>query len=222
MKKLLALLLALAMVLSVSMLMWGCEKDEEPEQTEETEEKKEDTIVGDWKGEMDLTDFLNEKMESAMGEEMMEYMEMKDIVFDVKMSFDDDGEMEMTFDGEKAVESICDQMTDGLTRWIEDMIEESGEDYTVDEVAEQAFGMSLEEYVEENLVASMDVESLEQSESGEYELDGDKLYVGDEGKYFTIDLDGDELKLKECSEEPEDEQAEMILELLCDTVFERD
>lgn len=221
MKKLLAMLLALAMILSVSMLMWGCENDEEPEQSKETEEKKEDTIVGDWKGKMDLTDLLNETMENAMGEEMMEYMEMEDIVFDVTMSFDDDGEMEIAFDGEKAVESICDQMTDGLTRWIEDLIEESGEDYTVDEVAEQVFGMSLDKYVEEGLVESMNVEELVQSGGGEYELDGDKLYIEDDG-YFTIDLDGDELKLKEYSEEAEDEQTEMILELLCDTVFERD
>ena len=221
MKKLLAMLLALAMILSVSMLMWGCENDEEPEQSKETEEKKEDTIVGDWKGKMDLTDLLNETMENAMGEEMMEYMEMEDIVFDVTMSFDDDGEMEIAFDGEKAVESICDQMTDGLTRWIEDLIEESGEDYTVDEVAEQVFGMSLDKYVEEGLVESMNVEELVQSGGGEYELDGDKLYIEDDG-YFTIDLDGDELKLKEYSEEAEDEQTEMILELLCDTVFVRD
>ena len=45
--------------------------------------------------------------------------------------------------------------------------------------------MSIDEYIE-SIAESFDADSM--TSSGEYELDGDELYMDDSGNYYTIRL----------------------------------
>lgn len=63
---------------------------------------------------------------------------------------------------------------------------------TADEYAEEMLGCSVEEFITNAFADSLDVSSMETS--GEYELNGKKLYLDEDDSYYTIALDGDELK----------------------------
>ena len=114
-------------------------------------------------------------------------------------SFSED-EFEIAFnekDYSKALDNAAEIWIDGYYAIIEMMIEENGLDMTPDEYAEQAFGCSVEEYIEDAVVTDMNSSNFENF--GDYELNGTKLYLDGDSDYYKIEIDGDELTIKSYS-----------------------
>ena len=174
----------------------------EPQVTEpEVTEPEEVTIVGEWAAEVDLAPMFNMIFVSMAGEEIAEYIALDSFEVVQIMTFDDDGEFTMVYEEDSFMDSLEDAMDvwkDGYTSLIEDQIAASGKDITVEEAAQEALGMSIDEYIE-SIAESFDPDSL--SGSGEYELDDDELYLDDSGNYYTIRLTEDEFEFVDYSDE---------------------
>lgn len=232
-KSILALLLALVVMFT----FFGCaeqEDDDKKSDKESTsqnsdkndddkdreEEKEEDTgIVGEWEGTVDLSVIYNPLFEQMLGEDLAKYLELDSFDVRVTFNFEEDGEYDLVFnkrDFEDALEDASKIWVDGYYDIIELAIEDAGLDMTADEYAQEALGCTIEEYVSSVMV--VDTSSLEQS--GNYELDGNKLYVDEEDEYYIIALDGDELEFKEYRGTTEME-SELEAALLDNVIFER-
>ena len=215
MKKLLALLLVLAMVFSVMTVFTACEdssssssksdkddddddddkkkddkddedededednKDNEDEDNKDNEDEDEDNkdnededkdepsktsdIVGEWEGKVDMACIMNYLMEASAGD-AAEFLLLDSFEVRFTFEFDDDGMFSMTInerDFEKELENAAEVWIDGYYEIIDMQIEENGLDMTPDEYAEQALGMSVEDFIEEALVSGMDAAQFE-------------------------------------------------------------
>ena len=214
MKKLLALLLVLAMVFTLCACGnndGNSDKDDDDKDIVQNDDKKEDedeeeTIVGKWTGEIDLAVILSEVPEfEDLDKEMRELVMPDDIGIKITFKFEEDGTASVSGDVKGALEDYVDQVTNNLVDYVEEMLEAEGvskKDF------EDAYGMSLEDYASQMMEEGFE-EALEEAEvkmafdsEGEYKLDGDKLYFGEDGEfeeYFKIDLDGDKLTFKNYS-----------------------
>ena len=158
---------------------------------------------------------FNYMFEESLGD-MAEYLTLDTFEVRFTFEFDDDGMFSMTInenDFENELENAAEVWIDGYYDLIDVALEEQGLDMTPDEYAEQQLGMSVEDFIQEALVSGMDTAQFENY--GNYELDGDELYLSSDSEYYTIDLDGDELVFEGYSEGGIDE------ELLDGVVFER-
>ncbi|MBE6975852.1 MAG: hypothetical protein E7439_01460 [Ruminococcaceae bacterium] len=190
MKKLVALLLALAMILSMSLFLTACDDSSKKDKDEEiSEEDLEKAIVGTWKGTMDLTDSMEEMLE---GEGLGEYVELSKFKVKFSMEFNDDGEVEIVADEDSlndAFETFIDEMADGMEAYLADELEKAGSDMTPDEAMKAQYGMGCKEYLTEVYESVADSMADELSETVDYELDGNKLYMfADEDTYVKISI----------------------------------
>ncbi len=169
----------------------------EADTTAPTEAEEEKGIVGVWVAEFDMLEAMGideDNFAEEFGiedEEMAELIRPEEIMVTMTFEFTDDGEVSYVIDGEDAIDDWKDQIRENGVAYIEALMEES--DIT-EEQFEEEFGMTPDEYVEEELVNQLPFEDLElyEEEESTYELDGDKLYFdGDEDFYYTVDIDGD-------------------------------
>ena len=219
MKKLLALILALVLAMSVMVVFTGCEKDvAEDEDTsvsdkadakdDEEEEEEEVTIVGEWEAEVSLLKAA-EAGGAEMPEEMLEYFDFESVNMVMKAEFSEDGEFEMELDTDGLIDDVIKVMKKGMEKYLEAMIEENGMDMTVDEVIEAQGYDSLDEYIDEVAPEAFPVDDIKDQTTfeGYYEIDDDEIALTEEegeasksdftefeltSKKLTIDL-GDEM-----------------------------
>lgn len=144
----------------------------EDEKSEDEKSKEDDTvaIVGEWNGTMDMSGMISLALGSLLGFEV-------DLNFavDITMEFDDNGEYTMIMDVDSAI-AAGEQMLEDIYAIYADS-EEDPVDY-------------------ETFIAQTDMDSFVDSMTaaeetvGEYELDGDKLYMdGDTENYLEFDGD---------------------------------
>ena len=186
-KKLIALLMALAMILA--MAACGSEEKEPSVITpngenvvENNDEADEETdIVGKWVGTMDMTDAMNEVMSATAGMDV----ELEDIAVELIFNFKKNGELECEID-EDSVEEMAEKLITGVVEMTIQMLEDQG-------TSLEDIGMTEEDIYDE-IAASVDVDELVDSMVGGF---GGTYYVYEDGTIYT-GTDEDEL-----NEDPE-------------------
>lgn len=206
-KKLLALLLAMVMVLSMA----ACSDSEDKD--------GEETIVGTWQCEIDMSNYMNEYFASS-GTGYEDYMKFEDLTVVVLMTFEEDGTAIGSLD-ESSVDALAANLqqtfTDGMLKIVEEQLTQSNPGMTLEEALE-ASGLSKDELLEQigGLIdTDYMIESLMGSftHEGDYTVDGDRLYrYEDEEKYDVFELDGDTLTLLECGGSDSGDDAVMVEE----------
>lgn len=184
MKKLLCIVLALAMMLCLT----ACGKP--------LSEK----IVGSWVTYIDVS-------------EQMEVEDFEtEVKLPILITFDEDGEITMEPYGDEAEEAI-DQLEADMLEYMLDTfyasMEESG--YTreqTDELYEAAYGVTVREYFE-SYIESVDLQSSFETSftsEGEYEVDDENMIIEIDGDEFEVELDGDTLTFVDAENEEEWEE----------------
>lgn len=219
--KLLALLLALAMVFCLV----ACDaelKDDDDKETEGTsnvEEKPEPTdeelLVGEWVYRYDLGEAMGEMLAESTGEESL----APDEAFYLNLIFafeDDEYVMAMEID-KKSVEKYMEALVDNL---IDYMIEMAGEEgmskEDLEQEAQNTYDMSLEEYIAtmaDEMVEEYFGEMSYESDAMYYRVDAEagRIYVAedkddleDSDQYMVYTVEKDELTVKKLVEGDEE------------------
>ena len=168
-----------------------------------TDEQK---IIGNWKTEMDLADTINSLMASELGD-AAEYLKIKEFKFIMNIEFEKNGTYKTTVDERSfsnSIENVKADFAVGITKMLEDLLEQEGIDMTVEELLTQQ-NTTIDAMVEEAFNKETFDEILDDNESaGKYKLDGKKLYTTDDlddefdyDEYETFELTNKKLKLLE-------------------------
>jgi len=185
MKKLLALILTLCMVFTLA----GCGEDAE--------------LYNTWEGEMDMVPLVKELFAymgetQGMDEEFVELMTPDEFTFKMILEIDENGEYTLEFDEDsmiEAAEKYCDDVMDDVIDYYIEKAEEQG--MSKEELFENN-GMDSEEelgeYLKELLILGLTqaVNTEDNSQSGEYELDGNTLILDGTTK-IEFEIDGDDM-----------------------------
>lgn len=187
MKKLLSLVMIMVLALSLA----GCGS---------TAKK----LYGTWSTTIDFSG----ELESELGSDFEGFHEEFDII--LMMDFNEDGTFKMYVD-EEALTDTFNTYIESLASFGADMMYEEleGSGYTreeIDAMAEQQYGMGIEEYVLSELQSSVNIEEVASDfeTTGVYEAKGNKLYMDEvavssnvydlftvEGDVLTIDAAGE-------------------------------
>ena len=197
--KIMALLLVAAMLLCIC----ACGKA--------TSAKKEkNSIVGSWKYECDVTDILVEMIGSQSGAELKP---TEKFIITIGLDLNKDSSCKLCVDKETSTasfESFLPSFIDSLTDAMYQMGEGQGlsrEDF--DEVFKTQYGCDVHSYIEDNIAASLDIDSLFADLSdleGFYKVENDKLVVSEDKDDFSeaseceFELKGDKLSIKSISD----------------------
>lgn len=226
-KKLLCLLLALMMVVSLMACDSGSDKDDDDDDDEEVVDEKdkdedEDEDEGEDKdddtGKNDdavvAADPLSEKilgtwvtyldMATVLGEQ--EGFET-DVQLPVVICFEEDGSVEMAMyedEAEDAVAELEKDLTDFLIYTMYAEMESAGySQEETDELFEDEYGMSVEEYCAA-YIEEMDLYNefaYELENWGDYEVDDDTNTLYIDGEAMEVEIDGDELTIVSAEDE---------------------
>lgn len=194
MKRWIALLLCLVMALG---LMAGCGKEEE-------------SIVGTWETEVDISEMLADVVSEAVGS-TPEVFAFEDLKITLVITFNEEGTYEMSCDEASAQEmfdELMDQMPAIMTAYLEELLQGTG--VTVDQ-ALAAQGTTMEELIEQSFSNDMVDDMVSEMETnGDWEIEDGKLYL--DGEECEYDLSGDELTI-DIGDEDVPEQLDGLLPL---------
>jgi hypothetical protein len=198
MKKFLASLLCLLMVVAMALTMTACEKDKKSKKDDE------DSIVGKWEWAgtgMAETGLLDGALGDDWGE-LEGYIDLSDVSLGFDFNFKKNGTVVMTMGD---VDQTIDDLVDAYMEAMEAYCVDNGA--TFDEMLEEA-GMTKSEMkkeikalVEESMEGLRDIE-----ETSYYELDGEDILTGDseddltkegtfDGDKIILELDGERITL---------------------------
>ena len=208
MKKILSLVLIGAMLLTALLSFTGCGSDA-------------DKILGTWETTWDMSDMLAKEV---AGEEIAQYMQIKDFAVVMRFTFNEDGTYKMEVSEESlkaAFETLKGQFVEGMTAYMEDMLADSGLNMSVEEALALS-GIDMDAIIEESFTEDMLDDVVDEFVSdGEYEVKDGKLYTFDKGEsldeneYIRYELSGKELVFSELVSDVDDsaEAAEYLLPL---------
>lgn len=177
------------------------------------------TIVGDWKCTIDMSKAIEQSMEDS-GKDVAQYFDFSGLKMVMNATFKEDGTVRMSADAAKLMEDMRQPMKDGLVKYIESV------GMTEDDF-EAATGKKLSSMIDElvNQMASSD--DLAMEKEGKYKLEGDKLFLIEDGEefkdddYCTITLSADEFRITEIHGELEDEESFEAMKNVLPLVFTR-
>lgn len=203
--------LALVMVMLLALSLCGCGN---------TAKK----LYGTWETSFDLSGIIEEEM----GDEFEGFHEEFEIT--LLLEFNEDGTFKMYADEEKMSDTL-DTYLESLSSFGADMIYEQLEETgmtrdQVDEYIEEQFGMSVQEYMLDELHNSIEVGDLaaEVETEGVYEAKGKKLYMDEyevvPNAYDIFSVEDDTLTIDAATEEIA-EDAELIEGFSYPYVFKR-
>lgn len=189
MKKRIAMLLCMVMVLSVALCACSSEKDQ---------------LVGTWRGTMNLAEAVNMGMMEA-DPEVAEYLMVDTLNITFTLTFNKDDTYSMVVDADAldvAMQGMVDEMADGMIEYFEAVLEESGLEMSVEELL-AASGLTVDALAEE-LYKEMDAEAMftELNSEGNFKVADGKLYMSDgldyavdEAVYELYTVEGDTLTI---------------------------
>ncbi len=161
--------------------------------------KDEKMIVGKWKTTINIFELGQEMIDEDS--EWAEYLDLDE--FDVTMycEFKNDGTYATYADEDELKEDVADikdGFVQGFRAYFEAMIEEAGEDMTVDELLAQADMGTLEEIVDQ-LLGDMFVEANVEAfaSEGQYMLKDGKLYMSEDVNVEPEEKDGEPYELSD-------------------------
>lgn len=177
------------------------------------------TIVGDWKCTIDMSKAIEQSMEDS-GKDVAQYFDFSGLKMVMNATFKEDGTVRMSADAKQLIEDIRQPMKEGLVKYIESL------GMTEDDF-EAASGMKLSSMIDElvNQMASSD--DLAMEKEGKYKLEGDKLFLIEDGEefkdddYCTITLSADEFRITEIHGELEDDDTFETMKNVLPLVFTR-
>lgn len=179
MKKRIALIVCLVMVLSVSLCACSSEKD---------------ALIGTWKGTIDMAAAINLGLDEAAASdptmaEMADYLQIDQLEIRYTLVFTEEDTYSMTVDTEAlevSMQAMVDQMADGMLLYFGDMLKAEGLDLDVEEVL-AASGISVEDLAAE-LYDSFDTETLfaDLNSEGNFKVKEGKLFLSD-GLEYAVD-----------------------------------
>lgn len=177
------------------------------------------TIVGDWKCTIDMSKAIEQSMEDS-GKDVAQYFDFSGLKMVMNATFKEDGTVRMSADAAKLMEDMRQPMKDGLVKYIESV------GMTEDDF-EAATGKKLSSMIDElvNQMASSD--DLAMEKEGKYKLEGDKLFLIEDGEefkdddYCTITLSADEFRITEIHGELEDDDTFEAMKNVLPLVFTR-
>lgn len=205
MKKIVSLLICLALVLGIGFVMTGC-KDGDTD-TANAGKKEAPSIVAKWEATVDCTNAVKEKL-ATVNHQMADYFDFDGLTVKYSYVFDKEGNYVLSVDSktfDKQTAKIKSSAKKAVVSYLEDIIKAHGENMTPEEMCKQSDNMTLDE-VCEDFLNKWDIASCKPAASkGKYKLDGDKLYIGENeqglqnGPFYTVGLESNKLTLKEYS-----------------------
>ncbi|MCR5773285.1 MAG: hypothetical protein K6G87_18855 [Butyrivibrio sp.] len=152
---------------------------------------------GNYTADIDLTDVFVESLESEMGSEIdFEWSGSVVMPYHLELS---EGEYTLSVDADATAESLKTFVGDNIETYISEALatELEAAGLTVDEALEsygyssiwELMGYDSKDAFLDEMMAEMDISELEETEEGEYEIDGDSITL--EG-VETISEDGEE------------------------------
>lgn len=180
MKKRIALLLCLVMVLSVALCACGS--------------SEKDQILGTWEGSINLADAINATLAEGFAADpttadMAEYMTISSLSIDYTLTFNEDNTYSMVVDEaqvETAMTNAALEIVNGMIEYLGDVLAEAGVEMTVEEYME-SMGISLEDLTNELLGEFNIADSLgDLNSEGNFKVSDGKLYMSD-GLDYAVD-----------------------------------
>lgn len=201
MKRKISILMSIVMLFTMCAMFTGCGKDSEGSGKKSDKE----LIIGDWECEIDITDMMADAFLSADGmDEYAEYFDIKDLSFNMIMSFDEDGTCSMALDKasmEECIDDLMNQAIDGMVAMMEDMTGMSLADMAAaSNVSEDDFKAQLKTTLTQEANLGDDLFGDLESEETEYEIKDGKIYLG-EDETMTYELSKNELTITEIDAE---------------------
>lgn len=142
-------------------------------------------LVGEWKATVDMTDYLQEKLNSIP--EFGTYIEVTDFSFDVTYKFNDDFTYSRTVDEDsvdRAIENLKGDMKNAIYAYAEEVIRQNGLNIS----PETMFALSgtsvdeiIETYYNEDLMAEIKDNLFDE---GNFEAEDGKLFISDGMDYM--------------------------------------
>lgn len=187
MKKIISVLLAIVLVLSLA----ACASSAKPA-------GQEDSIVGTWKGSLDMSQILKDALE----EEGMEVpADVGDISFAMIFTFTEEGTVTVDVDQE-SLTAMATKVVDFMLETTISALKDQGIDLSAMGMSEESIRQMLEQYVNpEELISSMDMTQTD----GYYLYKDGKIYGGDTKEelndvsesqdYMVVELKGNQLTI---------------------------
>lgn len=142
-------------------------------------------LVGEWKATVDMTDYLQEKLNSIP--EFGTYIEVTDFSFDVTYKFNDDFTYSRTVDEDsldRAIENIKGDMKNAIYAYAEEVIRQNGLNISPETMFALS-GTSVDEIVEESYNEELIAEMKEDLFSeGNFEAEDGNLFTSDGVDYM--------------------------------------
>ena len=160
-------------------------------------------ITGSWAADVDMTEYLNKLLGEE--EELSQYLTLENFTIKLLAEFKDDGTYTMACDpasADAAMDGLKEQTKDAMLRYMQDMIDESGMDTTVEDLLAES-GMTMDDlmaemdeaYSAEDLVGDLNMEGKYVYEEGKLALSNSLDEEADIAEYEPVSLEGDTLTL---------------------------
>lgn len=170
-------------------------------------------IEGEWKAELDFTDYIND----LMSNEIPDYDSEVPFSIFIILELNKDGSCSLSIDEKKTAnsfEAFKSELLDAAVEMMYKMGEDSGMSREqFDEAMMTAYGVDAETYMRESMeqLNSDDIlNKLNINEDGFYKLDGDELLISDDEDDFSdaetwkIEVKGDSLTVLSISDNSSD------------------
>lgn len=199
MKRLICMILSLAMLLSVASMLSGCNSDA----------KK---IVGTWKAEVDITEMFTEGFEKELkkvSQDAASFFKFKEYTLTFVITFHKDGTYVRNVDTD-SLDALIDKITvdvrKGLERFFTDLFKKQGLIGDVDILLLQRTGKTFDMLVRElTTTLNESREEMETKEEGRYVVQKDMIFFSldketdpDGTNYDTFTMYNDTLILQTC------------------------
>lgn len=151
--------------------------------------KETDALIGTWAGEVNYASYFNEGLSSTAGSDLAAYWKVDEFKLTIVMTFRKDGTYSMTVDKEKlnaSIEQLKQTLSAGLTHYMQDLIDASGMETTVEELM-NTLGISVDtllaDAINDEVINALIAECTFE---GNFDAKDGKLYTS-AGKEFSID-----------------------------------
>lgn len=190
--------------------------------------KEQDILIGSWRGTVDLSDAVN--ADFAQDENLAPYMHISGFCFDTTMTFCRDGTYSVKVDRsqvEAVLDSLMEQLTQGMALYIEGLLREQSLDMTV-EAYLAAIDLRLEDlfadaYTEETIdqmLSELEMEGNFLVEEGKLFLSQSRQYAVSTAVWELYTVEGDTLTIDVSSAEADNRYADLIYPMVFTRVTE--
>lgn len=234
MKKILALLLVLVMLMSAFSLV-SCSKpenddddddkktedvnkDEEKDEADSGKKTDDELLVGNWEADFEFSELLDEMLSAQLGD-VADYFAFENLSLKWKAEFTDKGKMTMYIDEDSAEAMFAvlqDQFYEGMKKYTVALYNSTtGTQATFEQIL--AAANMTEESFKQQTLASLDKDDLlgelDDKSVGHYEIKDGKFFIDDEE--YSYSLSGDKFEIKEYlgDDDTEKEFSEMVFPL---------